>query len=67
MNSIGFSSAVPVLLKSKAAAELLQISERKLWSLQNAGDIPSLHIGRSVRFRLVDLETYAERLAKEGK
>ncbi|MDB4628023.1 helix-turn-helix domain-containing protein [bacterium] len=43
------------LLRSNDAAALLAISPRKLWELENAGQIPSVRFGRTVRFRMFDL------------
>ena len=44
------------LLRAREAASLLAISERKLWELYNAKEIPCIRIGRMVRFSLTDLE-----------
>lgn len=38
------------LMTSREAAEFLRISERKLWSLAQAGDIACVRIGRAVRY-----------------
>ena len=46
------------LLRSRDAADLLAISERKLWELQNAGAIPVIRLGRMVRFRRSDLDLW---------
>lgn len=48
-------SAETLLLKPAAAAKLLSISERTLWSLTNRGEIPCVRIGRSVRYDRRDL------------
>ena len=45
-----FRSTPPLLIKARAAAERLAISERKLWSLTNCGAIPSRRVGRLVRY-----------------
>ena len=39
--------ALPLAVRSKEAAELLSISQRKLWSLTNAGEIPHVKVGRA--------------------
>ena len=44
------------LLRSREAAHLLAISERKLWELQNAGKIPVVREGRMVRYLVSDLD-----------
>lgn len=51
----------PILIDSREAARLLSISPRKLWELTNVGEIPSLRIGRAVRYRVADLEAWTER------
>ncbi len=48
------------LLKSAEAAEMLAISERTLWSLTNANEIPHIRIGKSVRYSVADLEAWIE-------
>jgi excisionase family DNA binding protein len=48
------------LVPSKTAAQVLAISERTLWSLQNRGEIPSVRIGRCIRFDLRDLDRWIE-------
>lgn len=52
------------LLKVPAVAAFLGISERKLWSLTNCGDIPAVRIGRSVRYDPRDVEAFAARQKK---
>ena len=47
-----------ILLKSKEAASLLGISERKLWTMTNCGEIPSVRLGKSVRYRRQTLEAF---------
>ena len=51
---------VPLLWTAKRAAKALAISERKLWSLTNLGDIPSVRIGRAVRYDSADLAAYID-------
>lgn len=54
--------AIPrLLLTSREAAQALSISERKLWELTNRRDIPSVRIGRSVRYRPSDLDDFIRR------
>jgi excisionase family DNA binding protein len=47
-----------LLIKPGEAARLLEVSERKLWELTNRGDIPSVRIGRSVRYSRRTLERW---------
>lgn len=46
------------LLTSKESATYLAISERKLWSMSKAGDIPAVRLGRAVRYDLQDLDDF---------
>lgn len=48
------------LLCAGEVAERLQISPRKLWSLTNAGHIPHVRIGKSVRYDARDLDAWLE-------
>lgn len=50
----------PTLIRSAQAAHLLTISERKLWQLTNAGKVPYVRIGRSVRYDPDDLLHWIE-------
>lgn len=49
------------LLKPPEVAEALAISTRLLWSLTNRGDIPSLRIGKTVRYEPKDIEAWIQR------
>ena len=53
-----------LLLTPREAAEALRISERKLWGLTASGQIPSLRIGRSVRYDINDLRDWID--ARKG-
>lgn len=53
------------LLKSKAAAEYLCISERTLWNLQKTQRITAVRMGRLIRFDPADLDEFIEK-AKTG-
>ena len=59
--------AMQMLLTSKQVAESLQVSPRKLWSLTASGKIPSIKIGRSVRYAVDDLRAAIERMRKGGE
>ena len=45
-------------LTEPEAARLLGISPRKLWSLRQAGEIPYIRFGRSVRYVKSQLEQW---------
>ena len=47
-----------ILVDSKQAAAMLAIGSRHLWTLTNCGAIPCVRIGRSVRYRVADLNAW---------
>ncbi len=49
------------LMTSRDAAKYLCISERKLWSMTQAGEIPAVRLGRAVRFDIKDLENFIQK------
>jgi excisionase family DNA binding protein len=49
-----------LLLTPSEAASALAVSRRTLWSLTNAGLVPSLRIGRCVRYSIPDLKSWIE-------
>ena len=55
-----------ILIPPKQAAAALAVSERTLWSLTKAGEIPSVKIGRSVRYDQADLRRWIQS-RKTGK
>ena len=50
-----------MLLKPREAAQMLSISERKLWSLMNSGEIPVVRCGSSTRYAPDDLRRWIEK------
>jgi len=52
------ASTPPALVTRREAARFLNVSERQVWNLQNDGRLPHVRIGRSVRFRVTDLEAF---------
>ncbi len=54
---------VRLLLRVEEAAEALAISRTALYVLLRAGEVPAVHIGRSVRIPLGALEAYVARLS----
>ncbi len=56
----------PLLVDAREAARLLCICPRKLWQLSSDGKIPSVKIGRSVRYSRAALMDYIRR-AEGGK
>lgn len=53
--------SVPLLVDAREAARLLAIGRRKLWSLTICGELPSIRIGRAVRYLPGDLAAWIER------
>ena len=53
-----------LLLSIPEACEKLSIGRTKLRELLAQGDLPSVHIGRSVRIAQADLERYVEQLTE---
>ena len=56
-----------LLLTPREASLALAVSERTLWSLTAAGEIPRLKIGRLVRYSVRDLERWIERGRQNAK
>lgn len=56
-----------LLVDLREAARLLAVSARTVWTLKDRGELPTVRIGRSVRFRVTDLEAFvAARAGREG-
>lgn len=52
------SLEAPLLIDAARACELLGIGRRSLWSLTNRGAVPSVRIGRLVRYAPAELERW---------
>ena len=55
------------LLSVKEVAGMLAISERTLWSLTNAGDIPRVRIRNRVRYRLDHVQGFIDKQTEGDK
>ena len=55
-----------LLLNSREASEALGVSERTLATLTQAGALPVIRIGRSVRFALDDIREFVDRSRRQG-
>ena len=53
----------PILLTVSVAAALLSIGRSTMYQLIAAGEIEVVHIGRSCRIRVTELEAYLERIS----
>ena len=51
VHNVSIPSDPDSLLSYRQAAALLGVSERTIWSVAQAGEIPTIRIGRCVRFR----------------
>ncbi len=65
-DSNGTPDAPALLLTAKQTAAALAISERKLWSLTNSGEIAHVRIGRSVRYPISGLQRWIESQTQGG-
>ncbi len=54
-------STIDQLLTAREAAAQLSISPRKLWELTQRREVPSIRIGRAVRYSPNDLSEYIAR------
>lgn len=57
----------PLLLTARQTSRMLAISERSLYSLTKAGDLPAVRIGRSVRYDPSDIRAWIESAKKSPK
>ncbi len=51
----------PRLKNYRTAAAYLSLSEREVWRMGKEGNIPTIRIGRSVRFDVRDLDEWIEK------
>ena len=61
------STDAPLLLRTREAAQLLQISERKLYYLLKDGTIPVVRFGRSVRVSKAALVRYIQQQEQQAE
>ena len=54
-----------LLLTITEASQVLAISRSKLYELLNSGNLPSVHIGRSRRIRMKDIEEFVNDVGHE--
>lgn len=52
------SASEPLLVSAAAAAELLGVSARTLWSLTHAGDMPFVRMGRRIMYSPESLRSW---------
>jgi excisionase family DNA binding protein len=51
---------IKLLLRPRDAAAALSISPRKLWAMTNAGEIPCVRFGKSLRYDPTDLREWID-------
>ena len=56
-----------LLLKVEEAAERLSMGRSKAYELVQSGELPVIHVGRSVRIPVAALERWVERKAAEAE
>ena len=63
MNARNRVDVEPVLLRIRDAAAMLSVSERSIWQLVRAGDLPAIHPPgmRAIRILRHDVENLVER------
>ena len=53
----------PILINVRATAQVLGISQRKVWDMAAKGQLPKpVHLGGSTRWRIAELNAYVESL-----
>jgi len=57
----------PKLLSVKEVAEMLSISQRTVWSMTNAGEIPCVRIRKRVLYRLDHVQGFIDKQTKGEK
>ncbi len=60
------SDTRPLLVTTEEAARMLGVARSTIYQLVGQGTLPTVHIGRSVRFRVQDLETFVDRLVNDA-
>ena len=56
----------PKLLTVKEVAEMLSISQRTVWSMTNAGEIPCVRIRKRVLYRLEHVQGFIDTQTEGG-
>jgi excisionase family DNA binding protein len=56
----------PRVVNAQTAGRLLGVSRTTLWDLSRRGELPCLHIGRSVRWAVTDIDAFIARMRSEA-
>jgi len=57
---------LPLLVPPRTAAKMLSLSEKTLYNLTRAGEIPVLRLERAVRYQVSDLESWISKKISEN-
>ena len=49
------------------AADRLRVTRMTIYNLIKAGELPTIHVGRAVRIRNIDIEHYIERHSSQSR
>jgi hypothetical protein len=60
------TNTIERLLTEKEAAEVCRFTQRGMIDLRNAGKVPYLRLGRSIRYNAASLRAYLAKLEKGG-
>lgn len=63
---LNFAPAAVILVDAREAARRLAISPRTLWQLTKDRAVPSIRIGKCVRYRVMDLEEWTRNQVGQG-
>lgn len=65
-DSSGSPAEIRLALRPKEAAKAFGISERKLWAMTKAGEVPHVRIGRAVVYPVHELKRWLSEQASKG-
>jgi len=66
-NATGGQTAMHPLLTYREAAKVLGVTPRTVWTLVQAGTLPAVRFGRSVRIDPTDLRRFIDRAKREAQ
>jgi len=66
MNRKSNTEVMAILIDGREAARRLAISPRTLWQLTKDRVVPSMKIGKCVRYRVADLDDWTRRQIRTG-
>jgi hypothetical protein len=66
-SDVGTPASVPLLIDAKATARLLGVSDRLLWSMTNANEVPHVRVRRRVLYPVNQLREWIAEHTKGGR